>query len=180
MIAAARAQEARRPLGIDYVVADLRVPVPQQDFDLAVAAYVLVYARDRGELAKMCRGLAARVRPGGRFVTLTTNPALYHYGSLPDYSKYGFRIGLSDNVAEGAPIELSVAHEGGALVIENYYLPIEAYESALSDAGFGEIRVHRPELSPAPEGADEGVEEGDFWADYLNKPPTVVIECVRL
>lgn len=65
--------------------------------------------------------------------------------------------------------------DDGSLVIENYYLPIDAYESALHDAGFRDVRAHTPKLSPAPEGSDEG----DFWDDYLTHPPTIVIECVR-
>ncbi|MBX7434605.1 class I SAM-dependent methyltransferase [Mycobacterium sp. Y57] len=175
MIALARGHEAQEPLGIDYWVADARTVVPQQDFDIAVAAYLLVYARDRDELAQMCRGLAGRIRPGGRFVTLTTNPDLYHFDRVPDYRKYGFRIRLADAAAEGAPIELTVTAGDSGLVIENYYLPIEAYESALHDAGFTDFRVHLPTVAPPP----DGVDEGDFWDDYLQYPPAIVIECAR-
>lgn len=175
MIGLARAEEAREPLGIDYSVADARTPVAQQDFDIAVAAYLLVYARDRAELARMCRAVASRVRPGGRFVTLTTNPALYSFAPLPDYGKYGFRIRLAEQVSEGAPIELIVPDGGRGLVIENYYLPIEAYDAALHEAGFRDVAVHAPEVSPPP----DGVDEGDFWDDYLAAPPAIVIDCVR-
>ncbi|MCX2933077.1 class I SAM-dependent methyltransferase [Mycobacterium sp. CVI_P3] len=59
MIALAREEDAREPLGIEYSVADARVAVAQQDFDLAVAAFLLVYARARDELATMCHGRAA-------------------------------------------------------------------------------------------------------------------------
>ncbi|MCH9668429.1 MAG: class I SAM-dependent methyltransferase [Actinomycetia bacterium] len=175
MIGLARDQEAREPLGIEYSVADARETVPQQDFDIAVAAYLLVYARDRDELAKMCRGLACRVRPGGRFVSITTNPDLYSFGRVPDYRKYGFRITLADTAYDGAPIELTALLDNGPLVIENYYLPFEAYESALREAGFRDFVVHMPELSAAPEACDEG----DYWDDYLNYPPAVIIECIR-
>ncbi|WP_238559432.1 MULTISPECIES: class I SAM-dependent methyltransferase [Mycobacterium ulcerans group] len=74
MIALARAQEKQQPLGIDYVVADARSTVAQQDYDVVVSAWLLVYAQNRAELAQMCRGLACRVKPGGRFVTVNTNP----------------------------------------------------------------------------------------------------------
>lgn len=175
MIGLAREQEAREPLGIEYLVADAGTVVSQQDFDIATAAYLLVYARDRDQLARMCRGVASRVRHGGRFVTLTTNPDLYTFERVPDYRKYGFRIKLAETAFEGAPIELTAFVGDASLVIENYYLPIDAYESALHEAGFREFVVHLPELSPAPEAADEG----DFWDDYLNYPPAIVIECVR-
>jgi hypothetical protein len=62
-----------------FVVADARTPNPQkQEFDLAVSAGLLVYAHNRSELALMCEGIASWLRPGGRFVTYTTNPNLYH------------------------------------------------------------------------------------------------------
>lgn len=60
------------------------------------------------------------------------------------------------------------------LTIENYYLPIDAYESASSDPGSRDFAVHKPELSPAP---DAG--EGEFWEDHLKYPPAVVVECIR-
>ncbi len=175
MIGLAREQEDLEPLGIEYSVADARVTVPQQDFDIAVAAYLLVYARDRDELGKMCRGVACRVKPGGRFVTITTNPDLYAFDQVPDYRKYGFQIELADTACDGAPIELTVFLDDAALVIDNYYLPIEAYERALQDAGFRDVVVHMPELSPAPAAGDEG----DYWDDYLIHPPAIIIECVR-
>jgi len=175
MIGLAREQEAREPLGIEYSVADACATAVQQDFDIAVAAYLLVYARDRDEFGRMCRGLACRVKSGGRFVTITTNPDLYAFEQVPDYRKYGFQIKLADTAYDGAPIELTAFLDDAPLVIENYYLPIEAYESAFHDAGFRDFVVHMPELSPAPEAGDEG----DYWDDYLNYPPAIVIECVR-
>jgi toxoflavin synthase len=65
MIELARAEEAHEPLGIVYRVEDARAAVAQQDFDLAMSAWLLVYAHDRAELASMCRGLSRRLKPGG-------------------------------------------------------------------------------------------------------------------
>jgi len=103
MVALAQAQEAQSPLGIEYLEEDARAAGPQQDFDLAVAAWLLVYAHDRDELAVMCRGLARRLKPGGRFATLTTNPHVYSFERL-EYRKYGFDVRLEDHVYEGATI----------------------------------------------------------------------------
>ncbi len=100
MIAQARSLEEQEPLGIEYQVEDARSVVPQQDFDLLVSAWLLVYAHDRPELASMCEGLASRLRPGGRLVTLTTNPDLYAFQPPPDYRKYGFTMTLADHVYE--------------------------------------------------------------------------------
>src|SRR5262249_56939118 len=69
MIHLAREQESAHPLGIEYLVQDGRDLRLSEDFDLAVAAYLLNYARDRAELGAMCRGIAPCLKPGGRFVT---------------------------------------------------------------------------------------------------------------
>jgi ubiquinone/menaquinone biosynthesis C-methylase UbiE len=76
MIALAQAQEARQPLGVTYAVADARELSDEDPVDLTVAAYLLNYARTREELQAMCDGIARSLKPGGRFVTVNTNPAL--------------------------------------------------------------------------------------------------------
>lgn len=175
MIELARAQEANDPLGIEYRIQDARRIVPPQDFDLAVSAWLLVYARDRAELACFCQGLACWLRPGGRFVTFTTNPGVYFFDPPADYRKYGFQIKLADHVFEGAPIVWSADVDGSHLEIENYYLPIAAYESALQDAGFRDFKVHPLELGPDP----QGVDDSDYWSDFLKYPVAILIDCVK-
>jgi toxoflavin synthase len=175
MIELARNQEAKEPLGIDYWVEDARSIVPQQDFDLAVSAWLLVYAHDRAELARMCQGLASRVRPGGRFVTYTTNPGVYDFRQPPDYRRYGFDMKLADHVFEGAPIRFTFHLAASSLEIENYYLPIAAYRATLREAGFRDFAIHLPELSPAPQGHDDRA----YWDDFLKYPIAVMIDCVR-
>jgi len=175
MIALARDQEAKEPLGIEYLVEDARSVVPRQDFDLVVSAWLLVYAQDRAELARMCHGLASRVRPGGRFVTYTTNPGVYDFQSPPDYRKYGLEMKLADHVFEGAPILFTLYIDSSPLEIENYYLPVNAYEDAFQDAGFSVFATHAPKLSPSPQGNDDR----EYWADFLNYPIAILIDCIR-
>lgn len=174
MVELARAQEASAPLGIEYLVEDARATGPPQDFDLAVSAWLLVYAHDRAELGSMCRGLARRLKPGGRFVTLTTNPHLYSF-KIPDYRKYGFDIKVADRVYEGAPILWTIHLDDSSFEIENYYLPITAYEEAFRAAGFRDFALHAPVLAPDPQVGDDRA----FWADFLNYPPAILLECVK-
>jgi SAM-dependent methyltransferase len=175
MIELARAQEASHPLGIEYVVHDAREVALGKDFDLAVAAWLLVYVRDRQELAQMCRGIASWLRPGGRFITFTTNPDLYSFQPRGDYRPYGFEILLEDRVYDGAPIRWRVQLGDATLEVENYYLPISAYESAFREAGFRDFQVHPVELSPA----DDGVDDREYWAEFMRAPPAVMVECIR-
>ena len=176
MIDLAVDQEARQPLGIDYVVGDAAEVIrPAQDFDIVACAYLMVYARSRAELADMCAGVASRVRPGGRFVTININPNLYHYEPQPDYRKYGFEMRLADHAYEGAPIDFTVLVGEAGLHIQNYYLPIEAYRSALEAAGFTNVVAHDPVVPPE---AIAGQEPG-FWDELIQRPVFSLIDCVR-
>lgn len=176
MIRLARQQEAADPLGIDYVVGDARVPAdPPQEFDVAVAAFLLVYARDCAELAAMCAGVASRVRPGGRFVTITVNPAICHFDPTPDFRKYGFDLRLEETVYEGAPMNFSVLLPDATLEIENYYLPVDAYREQLRTAGFSSVAVHGLSV---PADAMSGYPPG-FWDELLAHPVYIVLDCVR-
>jgi SAM-dependent methyltransferase len=176
MITLAKAHEALDPLGVEYFVEDARSPDGHTAFDLAVSGWLLVYAHDRDELAVMSRGIASRVRPGGRFVTLTTNPDLYFFDPLPDYGKYGFEVGLADSVFEGAPITWTIhLDDETSFEIENYYLPVEALVGALREAGFRDVSVHPLALAPDPAAGDEG----DYWADFVACPPAIMIDGIK-
>jgi len=173
MIALASEYEESTPLGISYFTEDARESGLQQSFDLAISGWLLVYAHNREELATMCHGMAQRLKPGGRFVTLTTNPALYSMQSRPpDYRQYGFEIKLPESAYEGAPLVWTIHLADSSFEIENYYLSKEAHLSALEDAGFRDIRFHELTLSPDPEAGDEG----DHWDEILNYSPAIIIE----
>ena len=91
MITLARAQETEHPLGIEYLVQDCRSLRLPEEFDVAAAAYLLNYAATREELAAMTSGIARCLKPGGRFVTMNSNPDLeFERGAT--YLKYGFEI----------------------------------------------------------------------------------------
>jgi toxoflavin synthase len=173
MIDLAREQEARQPLGIEYRVEDANTVAGQADFDLVVGVWLLVYAQTRAELVQMCRGLASRLSSGGRFVTVVSNPAVYGFDPLPDYRKYGFTLSLADRAVEGAPTKVILLLEDSTLEIENYYMPIAAYESALTQTGFRDFAVHMPEMSPGPD------DEPGYWDELLRCPTFLLLDCVK-
>jgi toxoflavin synthase len=173
MIESARQQEARQPLGIEYRVEDVRTLVAQPYFDLVVSGWLLAHARTRDELAQMCQGLASQVSPGGRFVMVTTNPGVYDFDSAPDYRKYGYEMALADHAFDGAPINFTVLLEDSTLKINDYYLPMTAYESAFTQAGFQNFAVHMPKASPGPD------DEPGYWDDLLEYPFFILMDCVK-
>lgn len=173
MIELARAQEAREPLGIEYRVDDARSIAAQSEFDVVVAAWLLVYAPNRAELAKMCRGLASRLRAGGRVVALTINPEIANFDSVPDYQKYGFELTLPNTFVDGAFITSTLTFAGSRMAFHDHYLPMAAFEAAFTEAGLQDFAVHRPELAPDP-----GDEPG-YWDDFLTYPVYTLMECAK-
>ena len=122
----------------------------------------------------MCDGIAGSLRPGGRFVTVNSSPAL-HFPSAPSYRKYGFETSVKGSWQEGAPIRWLFHLNDGTFEIENYYLNVQTHETALRQAGFQTIRWHPPKLSP------DGLGKYDrqFWSNFLEQPPVAFIECVK-
>ena len=174
MIDLARAQEARHQLGIEYVVADARDLSEKDQFDLAVAAYLLNYARTPEELQAMCNGIARSLRPGGRFVAVNCNPAM-NLSTAPSYRKYGFETNVVGDFKEGTPITWKFHLSNGPFEIENYHLNVETHQKAFKEAGFREVCWYSPKISP------EGLVDNapDFWSTILEKPPITFIECIK-
>ncbi len=174
MIALAEAEEARRPLGIEYRVGDVRtLDVPGQ-FDVAFAAYLLNYARTGEELVQMCRAVAQLLRPGGRFVTANNHPAdpPANFGAG---RVYGYSKRLEGELVEGAPVIWEFFLPEGSFEVKNYYLGVETMEKAFRAAGLRQLRWHAPVVSP------EGIRDfgRGHWAAFLACPPVAFIECVR-
>ena len=96
MIDLAREREVRQPLGIEYHVEDARSVVGQADFDLVVAAWLLVYAQTRAELVQMCRGVASRLSSGGRVEILLERALGPNSALVKIRASKGLRIGALD------------------------------------------------------------------------------------
>lgn len=174
MIGLARDEEARDPLGIEYVIGDARsldVPGP---FDLVFAAYLLNYARTAGELAAMCRAVADSLKPGGRFVTANNNPEEPPV-NFPAGRAYGYAKRVEGELVEGAAVVWEFFLPDGSFEVTNYCLGAETMESAFRAAGLVGVRWRQPEVSP------EGVQEfgPGHWVAFLACPPVAFIECVK-
>ncbi|MBI3462864.1 MAG: class I SAM-dependent methyltransferase [Planctomycetes bacterium] len=174
MIELARAQEGERPLGIAYIVDDVKDLELDEQCELVTAAYLLNYATDRNDLAHMCRGIARSLKPGGRFVTVNSNPAL-DFREAPSYRQYGFETQAGEPWCEGAPINWTFFLEDGSFEIENYYLSRETHEEVFRAAGFRDVRWHEPRVAPDGRG-NYGKE---FWRTFLEQPPITFIECLK-
>ena len=174
MIGLAEAEEARRPLGVEYRVGDVQTLEMPGEFELAFAAYLLNYAHTAEELAQMCRAVARALRPGGRFVTVNCNPAEPTVAFTTDRA-YGFSRRVEGELVEGGPVVWEFFLPDGSFELTNYYLSVGTMEEAFRATGLREVRRHVPEVSP------EGLREfgREYWADFLTHPPVAFIECVK-
>ncbi len=172
MIDLAQRQEAEQQAGIEYLLSDIREMPYREEFDLAVAAWLLNYAQDAEQLQQMCRAVADCLVPGGRFVTVNSSP-LVDWDKVPSYRKYGFDAKITRPVKPGAPITWTFYVENDAFDLENYFLSRETHDEAFRAAGFREIVWHPARVSPAGTSA----EEAGYWDTFLDDPPAVFIEC---
>lgn len=176
MIELARLEEAKEPLGIEYITADVQVLDCIGSFDLVVASYLLNFAQTQDQLLQICQSLATNLKPGGRFVSINNNPevSVYSYDLL---EKYGVNASLNPPLEDGTSITLTLAIPGGddKISFNIYHFSKATYEWALRSVGFNEIRWHRPIVSP------DGVQEFglDFWQDYIDCPSIIGVECFK-
>jgi SAM-dependent methyltransferase len=162
---------------IDFIVEDSRSASPG-DFDLVVSNWLLVNARNRAELQSMCKGLAVKVKSGGKLVTLVTNPDIYGYRGDPLFmKKYGFEFIFPESVAEGSSILIRAFTPEGkfAVEVENYYFSKETYVKELEAAGFYDVTLHNAQLSPLPSGEDDS----EFWNDLFSCPAFIIFTATK-
>lgn len=176
MIELARAEEAKEPLGIQYIVSDICELGKIDSFDLVGAAFSINHAQTKDQLRQMCQTIYDNLKPGGRFVALNNNVDLppESYKRLEKY-KYHRNKALS-SFEEGMAIpSLAFEVNGEQIVIDDYYLSQETYEWAFKDVGFKTVNWYKPMISP------EGIEKWgqEYWQDLLDNPPMRLIECQK-
>lgn len=171
MIALARAAEDEHALGIRYHVQnvlDLRL---DKRFDLITASYLLNYARTEAELTAFARVIASHLNPGGRFITINSNPD--YRAPAGTLRPYGFTR-EAESRQEGAEIRYRFYQEDGSHIeVVNYHLEKATHEKALKRAGFSEIQWH--DLALSPEAGAAG--DTDFWKPLLETLPVIGLTC---
>ena len=174
MIKLAREEEARNPLGIEYIISDAQEIGQIGSFDLVVASYLLNCAQTKEQLLKMCQTIYINLKEGGRFVSINNNVE-QPPESYPICEKYGHKKSISSPLREGTPITLTFSVDGKKFSFDNYYLSQATYEWSFRTVGFKEIRWHKPIVSP------KGIQEfgQEFWQDFLDYLPMIGIECLK-
>ncbi len=167
MIQLAKEAEAQNPLGLVYHCQDALLLNLDQKFDLICATYLLNYAQTADELFRMGQVIANHLKPGGRFVTINSNPD--YQAAVEAMFPYGFTRENAD-YSEGAEItwrfyQSDMSH----IAVTNYHLAKSTHETALSQAGLSAIQWHAVEASPEGVAAhDEG-----YWNAIVSSQPII-------
>jgi SAM-dependent methyltransferase len=174
MMTYATREEVAHPLGIAYVIGEAETMDRLGMFDLVTAAYLLVHASSRDQLAAMCQGVVKQLTSGGRFVALTINPQLVP-GRLPRVEHYRSGVTVRGPLYDGAPLDVTMLTASGPLHLRDYYWSQATYESVLHETGFERIVWHAMQVSA------EGLETygSAYWHAYLTHPHIVVLDAQR-
>lgn len=174
MIRLANEAEVKNPLGLTYYAQDALTLNLNEKFDIVCASYLLNYARTADELSQMGRVISNHLKPGGRFVTINSNPdfqcevpSMFHYGFTRENKSYD----------EGAEITYSFYQpDGSHIEVTNYHLSRPTHLEALKNAGLSDIQWHTLEVSP------EGIEEfGEgYWANIKSCQPVAGLSGIKI
>jgi len=121
----------------------------------------------------MATAIASCLRPGGRFVTVNSNPALFTQ-TPGDYKKYGFATCVGGPPREGSPVTWTFNLAHGPISVENYYLSVETHEAVLREQGLVDVRWHAVGLAAGAPHDPPG-----RWDAFLATPPAILLECTR-
>jgi SAM-dependent methyltransferase len=170
MIALAKEEEDREPLGVEYVQGAVEELGVVGSFDVVSAVYLLHYAPTRDHLAAMCRTIASNLRPDGRLVAMNSN---FGPGVPVDISRYGLKPSNPQPIEEGMAYRLTFLQGPDSFEIENYYYSHATYEQIFREVGFVTVRWHPPAVSPVC------VQQygRDYWQEFLDLAPIIGIEC---
>jgi SAM-dependent methyltransferase len=174
MLEVARGEEARNPLGVEYVRCDVADAGALGPFDAVTASYVLPHASSQTQLFTMCQGIFEALAPGGRLVAIQPNDGFAV--NVPEYYEpYGMRASVDGHLEDAAPLRVTMTSGDTEFTIMAHYWTSEGYASALRRAGFTDIRWYSPEVAP------EGIAAlgPAFWTNYLARPWAMLLDCAK-
>lgn len=173
MIALARASEHANPIGIEYHVEDALHLNLNCEYDCICASYLLNYAHNAEELQQMLTVISRHLKPGGKFVTINSNPDYRAEKGL--LRKYGFtreNIGTDDG---SETIYCLYLADGSHINITNYNLSKTVHENAFQQAGFSGVTWD--DIGISPEGYEAFGEE--YWNEIKMSKPVTGISAVK-
>lgn len=175
MIELARQEEARNPLGIEYIVSPVEDLGKIGEFDIVVAIFLLNYAQTKEQLLSMCHCIYDNLKLGKRFLTITNNPDKAGVYPVDAFKEYGAdTLRYINPEEEGSIIEVVLMLDGLEVKFNSYHHHKETYEWALREVGFQAITWHELSLPP-----HTGSDEVKFWQPLIESSSTILLECQK-
>lgn len=165
MIELAKSKEASEPQGIEYAVctATNLSQVVIDKFDLASTAFLFNCAEDRVELAAMFREIASCLKEGGRLCATVGD--LGHRPDV-DYSPYGMRTEIRNDLQEGHPYQITFLLPDGDFTITDFNHSLSTYQQLCEESG---LRFEGWQTCTVTSAGIEKYGE-EFWEAWLTSP----------
>jgi SAM-dependent methyltransferase len=193
MIDEAKRLEEKEPTGTTYYRADLLAEEDQSDdsndedisklkVDICVAAFLLPYASSIKELQKFCTSAARTLRPGGRFISVTSlytdsikaigldNDTGDGGGGVLTSDTWGFSVVWDEEATnDGMLADITLFGNGrkDRVTFPNYLWTKETINSALLAAGFDRVEWLSPTI-------DANITPDDITAEFQKDLSEVV------
>jgi 2-polyprenyl-3-methyl-5-hydroxy-6-metoxy-1,4-benzoquinol methylase len=126
MVRSAREQEAKTPLGIEYIRSSVQDLGKIGEFDVVIAVFLLHYAPTKEQLLKICQTVYDNLKPEQRFITVSNDFEVkgFEYPSSEGFKKYGYGFTPSSvPLQEGSVITITLAGGGEEVHYNGYYSP---------------------------------------------------------
>lgn len=153
-----------------YIVADIfEDALPTAD--IVLAPYVVNYATDTKELAKLFQNIYASLKKNGKLVMVVDLP------EGRDLKKFGAVKSVLGEKVDGARIEIQLFNKDKFIcTLSAVYFTPSTLEKVLYDVGFADVVWSEPII------ANEGIKRfGDeFWEGYLESPELGYISAVKM
>jgi len=170
MLDNAKAAEAKNPLGIRYIEADIRKIGHIGHFDLVLCNFVLQLSKNLQELEDMCKTLCLNMSPnGGRLVAGIATSDIGATGDKASMAKYGFwyeNFTVPHKEGQECLFVIGKPDDPNPVKIVDHWYSRESYEKAFQKAGIHNFQWIRMEAST------EGIATygREFWTDLLDQP----------
>ncbi len=130
------------------LMADNKIPWPDQSFDIVISAFVHIEISSLKEFEKMHQEIKRVLKPEGQYFILTVNPN--SWGN--QYESFSSQLPADFSSQSGQKIKVQMQTEKGIVGFEDYYWQEKDYVQTLESAGFKleYLQKIRAEKEPPP------------------------------
>ncbi|KAL9110961.1 MAG: hypothetical protein Q9227_004576 [Pyrenula ochraceoflavens] len=173
MIAKAK-EETKDDPRLHFFVSDCKEPISfTSEFDMVTGAWLFPFAANEEELAQMWKNIAQALKPGSRYVGITSNVRVDTHEDRLTNPKYGSTTEVLEKVPGGVKV-MATMHTNPPIKFVAYSLRPDVYEKCALAAGMEDLRLEAPTWETLPADLDHS-----WWQEFLDKPNYVVVSAKR-